>query len=159
MGNYGRNFEEITGIYSGFPLKADFLTAGTQALKKGFEENLVKAPVLKDGKVCFTLAVSEYFGDEDYLEMAGEEGYEDVKDPDEARRLLPEEAGIVYGVNVEIPVSEESGRLMVREVNGDYCVLDHEHKPMDWDEDVDVIDEDYAFEMIEAFLDAAVDAE
>ena len=152
------SFEEITDVYRGFPLKEDFLQTGMAALKKDFEEDLVQAPVLKDGKICFTMAVDYYFDDENLLEVAWNAGF-DVDTPEEAREADPEDAEIVYGVNVTITVKEENGKLLVGDVNGEYCVLDHERKPLDWDADLDFIIEGNAFAMVETFLDAAVDAE
>lgn len=155
--NYMHSFEEITDVYRGFPLKDDFLQAGLEALKKDCEEDIVQAPVLKDGKICFTMAVTYYFDDDDLLDIAWNAGF-DVDTPEEARKVVPDEAEYVYGVNVTISGKEENGRLLVGAVNGEYCVLDHERKPMDWDVNLDFIDEDYAYSMVEAFLDAAVEA-
>ena len=151
------SFEEITEVYCGFPLKEDFLLTGVAALKKDCEEDIVQIPVLKDGKICFTMAVTYYFDDDDLLDIAWNAGF-DVDTPEEARKAVPEDAEIVYGVNVTITVKEENGKLLVGDVNGEYCVLDHERKPLDWDVNLDFIDEEYAFAMVETFLDAAVDA-
>ena len=152
------SFEEITDVYRGFPLREDFLQTGLAALKKDFEEDIVQAPVLKDGKIRFTMAVNYFFDDENLLEVAWNAGF-DVETPEEAREAVPEDAEIVHGVNVTVSVKEENGKLLVGDVNGEYCVLDHERKPMDWEADLDFIDEDYAFAMVETFLDAAVDLE
>lgn len=154
--NLMHSFEEITEVYSGFPLKEDFLQTGLAALME-FEEDLVQSPVLKDGKICFTMAVTYYYDDEDLLDLAWNAGF-DVDMPEEARKVVPEDAEIVYGVNVTITVKEEDGKLLIGDVNGEYCVLDHERNPLDWETDIDFIDEDYAFAMVETFLDATVDA-
>ena len=151
------SFEEITDVYRGFPLKEDFLQIGLAALKKDCKEDIAQVPVLKDGKICFTMAVTYYFDDDDLLDIAWNAGF-DVDTPEEAKKVVPEDAEIVYGVNVTIAVNEENGKLLVGDVNGEYCVLDHERKPMDWEVELTFIDEEYAFAMVETFLDAAVDA-
>ena len=157
MENCMHSFEEISDIYTGFPLKDDYLQAGTKALMD-FEEDLVRAPELKDGKITFTMAVAYYFDDEEMMEMAEEFTDEEIETVEDARNALPDEAETVHAMNVTVPVKEENGKLYVDGVNAECCVLDSERKPTDLPVYPEAIEDDYAYTMIEAFLDAAVDA-
>ena len=152
------SFEDLGAIYGGFPLKPDWQQSGLEALK-AYEEDLVQPPVLEDGKIRFTMAVSYYFTDEELLDLAWEmdceaEAIEDVK------KEIPQYGEAVHAENVTISVREEGGRLIVGNVVVGICVLDHERKPFDdLEVNPDDVDEEYAIEMIEAFLDAAVDTD
>ncbi len=148
---------ELGYIYGGFQLKADWLQSGLGALK-AYEEDLVLAPVLKDGKICFTMAVNYCYSDADVLDIALDCGY-DVETVEEAKVAIPDIAEAVNAEKVSVIVREENGRLVIQDVKVEYCALDDKREPADWEVLPDEVDEDYAFEMIEAFLNAAVDAE
>ncbi len=148
---------ELGFIYGGFQMKSDWLQSGLKALK-AYEEDLVLAPVLNDGKIRFTMVVNYCYTDEDVLDIAWDMGH-DVDTVEEAKAAIPDVAETVYGENVLITVQEEAGRLVIKDVKVEYCVLDDKREPLDWEADPENVDEDYAFEMIEAFLNAAVDAE
>ena len=155
--NFLNSFEEITEIYGAFPLKKNFLAAGGQKLN-AYAEDVVSPPAIREGRICFTLAVSYCFDDVEKKGIAWEEGY-DVETADEAMAAVPELVDIVDGMDVTITLREETGRYFVQGVEGKWCVLDHERKPADMDPLGEGVTSDYAFEMIEAFLDGAVDAE
>ena len=157
MENYLHSFEEITSVYGGFPLKTDCLQAGLEALRKEYEEDIVLVPEWKDGNICFRLAVTYYYDDDQLIDIAPDCGY-DVETAEEAKALVPEDTEIVYGIDVTVRLREENGRQYIVDVNGKYCVLDHERKPIDWEIYPEEVNEDYAFSMVETFLDAAVDA-
>ncbi len=150
-------FEDLVAIYCGFPLKPDWQQSGLEALK-AYEEDLVQSPVLEDGKIRFTMAVSYYFTDEEVLDLAWDLDCE-AETIEEAKKEIPQFAEAVHAENVTISVREENGKLIIGDVNVEICVLDHERKPFD-DLEVlpDNVDEEYGLEMIEVFLDAAVDA-
>ena len=151
------SFEEISDVYTGFPLKEDYLQAGTKALME-FEEDLVHTPVLKDGKITFTMAVAYYYSDEEMMEIAWDCSDEEIETIQDARKAFPDDAETVHAMNVTIPVKEENGKLYVDGVNAECCVLDSERKPVDLPVYPEAIEDDYAYTMIEAFQDAAVDA-
>ena len=156
--NMEKSFEDIPEIYRGFPLKQDWQQAGLEALK-AYEEDLVKPPVLEDGKIRFTMAVNYCFTDEEVLDLAWDMDC-DVETPKEAKKEIPEFAEAVHAVNVAVSVREEGGKLIVDDVNVEICVLDHERKLHEYLEaDPANVDEEYGIEMIEVFLDAVVDAE
>ena len=54
--NMEKSFEDIPEIYRGFPLKQDWQQSGLEALK-AYEEDLVKLPVLEDGKIATKYAI------------------------------------------------------------------------------------------------------
>lgn len=157
MENCMHSFEEISDIYTGFPLKKDFLQTGTNALKE-FEKDLVQAPVLKDGKIKFTMAVAYYYSDEEMMEIAWACSDDEIETVEEARKAFPDEAETVHAMNVAIPVKEDNGKLYVDGVNVECCVLDSERKPADLDVYPEAIEDDYAYTVLETFLDASVDA-
>ena len=157
MENCMHSFAEISDVYSGFPLKEDFLQVGTKALME-FEEDLVQAPVLKDGTIMFTMAVIYYFNDEELMNMAWEFTDDEIETVEDARKAIPDEAETVSAMNVTIPVKEVGGELYVAGVNAECCVLNSERKPTELPVYPDDIEHDYAYTMLEAFLDAAVDA-
>ena len=156
MENCMHSFEEISDVYSGFPLKEGFLQAGTQALM-AFEEDLVQAPVLKEGKITFTVAVAYYYSDEEMMEIAWACSDEEIETVEEARKAFPDEAETVHAMNVTILVKEDNGKLYVDGVDVEYCVLDSERKSADLDVYPEAIEDNYAYSMPETFLDAAVD--
>ena len=148
---------DLGAIYNGFPMKADWMQSGLEALK-AYEEDLVHIPVLEDGKIRFTMAVSYYYADEDVLNIAWDMDY-DVETVEEAKTALPEIAEAVHGENVTVEVREDAGKLIIEDMKVEYCVLDDKRQPIDWEVQPDAVDEEYAFEMVEAFLNAAVDTE
>ena len=171
-GNFLRSFEEITNVYGGFLFREDFLQAGTAALKE-CEEDILHAPAVKDGNICFTVSLYPYFEDDDLIDIAQDCGY-DVETAEEAKAVIPEDAGIMITVDVTISLKEVNGRMQVGDVKGKYVVVDHEGKRADddyqieLDDDLDCggqlerresVDDDFVFAIIETFLDAAVDAE
>ena len=133
MENCMHSFEEISNVYTGFPLKEDYIQAGTSALME-FEEDLVQVPTLKEGKITFTMAVAYYYSDEEMMEIAWACSDDEIETVEEARKAY------VDGVEVEC------------------CVLDSERKPADLDVYPEAIEDDYAYTVLETFLDAAVDA-
>ena len=157
MENCMHSFEEISDVYTGFPLKEDFLQAGTQALMV-FGEDLVQVPALRDGKITFTVAVACYFDDEEMMDMAWECSDDEIETVEDARKVLPDEAETVHAMNVTIPVKEENGKLYVDGVYAECCVLNSKRKPVDLPVYPEAIEDDYAYTVIETFLDTAVDA-
>ena len=157
MENCMHSFEEISNVYTGFPLKEDYIQAGTSALME-FEEDLVQVPTLKEGKITFTMAVAYYYSDEEMMEIAWACSDDEIETVEEARKAFPDEAETVHAMNVTIPVKEDNGKPYVDGVEVECCVLDSERKPADLDVYPEAIEDDYAYTVLETFLDAAVDA-
>lgn len=139
--NMEKSFEEVTEVYSGFPFKDNFMKIGNQALKK-----YDIAAELEDDTIHIRY-LSRPLYDEEELSYFDEEDMEEAK-----KQMLEAEALIRIGSNPKEGIIE----------TGFDCW------PATLDEDDDFYVDDYyitadeetqAVEIIEAFLNVAIDCE
>lgn len=139
-----KSFESIVEIYGGFPLKGDFLDAGNSVLA----ERELEAEYI-DGMIRIPFICRPYYT-ADELDDWQDEGCTE-KEIKEMQRAV---------FHVEVLISAEDPAKGITEVDYEFYI-DGEEVYDDYEiMDDHVTDEDYdrMIEIVEAFLNAAVDA-
>ena len=141
MLDFEKSFEEIDGIYAGFPLKEDYMELGNAALAPFG----VKA-VLEDGVVRIPFADRPLFDEDEIYDLA---------DDDEMEEELR-----TWTISIAACISlEDDPADGIRETCYEYEITTPDNiEGLEEENDIRAKEYDKAIELIEAFLNVAVDA-
>ena len=155
------NFEQVTEVYAGLPLKQNFMEAGIQALKTSGAPDFCM-PEIMDNRITMQVINRPFFKtEEEFIEYCKSWAFDGMT-LEEVIRDSNLEKGAVCEAEAYIDLEEGEDGFVIKEIDGDSWITDAdgddaEYLDYKWDWYWDEWNRFIVW--VEAFLNAAVDLE
>lgn len=156
-----RDFEQVTDVYAGLPLKKNFLVIGVLALKENGAPDYC-VPEIEDGKIVLNVFHELYYTEESFMEEC-HKWMDEGMTLEEAIEACKDDRFAYKEILAVIELKQENGETIVGNIEGDFGVYRDKDDEAEY---IDYLDMDWYLSdeeelqmcgLTETFLNAVVD--